>query len=606
METVFLPRSQTVANGAAMEQDPPPSPVQLPALSAAPGAGLIPAWRTRIRVNQRVAAVAAVATIVVVLGAVAMAQQLASRADVSRPAHPPVSAGGRDVVLLPEPPPAVALPTVIRILNPDGDGAEVKINGVHVGVVHQGSFVGEMPPGEHILELAARPPRKAPRTQIAFETVPAGLARARSLLAPEQRVVVVSTQTGRLHVQSNTPTLAVAVDGIPRGSTGADGIEVASLDVGVHELALGVGADLRRMSIGVGDGAAIDIMIFSDRNVGSLLLLTGEDNVSVMLDGRAYRARTRRGELRIANLTASSHTIAVVKAGFKPSDVRTVRIVKGQEIAVTFALTPIERMAKLLLQQVTPDAEVTVDDELIGRIAADGTLSYSAVPPGLHTIVLTKAGHETWRGARTFSVEQPVVVNDVTLALTAVAPTPVVAHVSAAPIVTAPLSAGLELLELPATWNLRDGWMIAKGGGFVLSRQRMGSGRLSFALKRAWKWTPFSNGNRINMVVGYSDSRNHVLLALDEKYYYRSEVIDGSRRQLVRVPHHLSDKLDSFQVEIQIGGGVLEFRISDGARWTALDRWTPTERPLTDGQVGFFVAGQDEVRLSNFRAEMKP
>jgi tetratricopeptide (TPR) repeat protein len=602
-ETVFLPRDRSVA---AVPPTPPGTiapPKPVPAVRRIPAGKALRALRSWARLDERVAVVTAV---VLLLCAAAMARQLANSAEASPPEHPPATAAGRDEVLLPDGPPPV-LPTVVRILNPDGDGADVKINGVLVGTVQQGSYAGEMPPGEHLLELVDRRPRKTPRTAIALETVAAGLGRARSLVSPEQRIVVVIAQAGLLRVQSNTPNLAVAVDGMSRGSIGPEGLEIASLGAGVHELTLGAGSELRKVSVAVSEAPAIDIMMFSDRNVGSLLLRTGEDNASVVLDGRPYHARTRRGELRIANLTASSHTIAVSKAGFKPSDVRTVRIVKGQETTVTFALTPVERLAKLLLQQATPDAEVMLDDQVIGRVAADGTLSHAGIAPGSHTIVLTKAGHEPWRTSRNFVADQSVVVSDVTLPLVAItAPPPVAPHVSVAPTVSAPVSVGLELLQMPAQWSQRDGWMVAKGGGFVLSRQRMASGRLSFALKRSWKWTPFSNGNRINMVVGYTDSRNHLLLALDEKYYYRSEVVNGARRQLARVEHHLSDKVDAFHIDIELAGGALEFRVSDGVQQATLDRWTPADRSAIDGQVGFFVPGQDEVRLSSFRAEMRP
>jgi hypothetical protein len=60
------------------------------------------------------------------------------------------------------------------------------------------------------------------------------------------------------------------------------------------------------------------------------------------------------------------------------------------------------------------------------------------------------------------------------------------------------------------------------------------------------------------------------------------------------------DKGDAFHIEIEMAGGVLEFRVSDGGQWAALDRWTPADRSVIDGQIGFFVPGQDEVRLSSF------
>lgn len=598
-ETVFVPR-EAGAEPLPVTQPPQPTQPQTTVTSSVATSGSRARWQWPRIPHPRVAALAA--AVIVLCAGVAMAGRALDRANRREVPPPPVRTIGHDIPL-----PAEAVLTTLRIFSPDAEGREVWVDQKPAGTIQGGSFARDVLPGEHLIELVTgQAGKKEPRTVISLIAGRSGLPRVGALSAPEQRLVVIATHPGSLRIQSSAPNLELAVDGVARGAVGTEGMDVAPLESGVHELTLGSRDDVRKVSVAIGPTATLDIMMFSDRNVGSLLLLTGEENVSVLLNGRTYHARTRRGELRIANLPAATHTISVVKPGFKPSEPRRVTIVKGQEATVRFALTPVERLTALQIDQATPDADVTIDGIVVGRVGPDGMLSYSGVVPGVHIVALNKAGHEPWQTSRMFPADQPLVLRDVTLPLITLASSPLVPRPSSAPTLAVPVISGLELLDLPESWSQRDGWTIGKGGGFVLSRQPVPVGRVTFALKQSRGRIPFSNGPRVNIVVGYIDPRNHVLLSFDEKYYYRTDVVNGKSRQLSRVAYRVADKAEAFDLDIELGAGSLTVRVSDGAQqWSTLDHWTPVDRPQAGGQIGFFVPGQDEVRLKNFRFEMR-
>jgi hypothetical protein len=57
-------------------------------------------------------------------------------------------------------------------------------------------------------------------------------------------------------------------------------IDINDLSAGVHELSLGQGTDLRKMSFEVGAAPALDVIVYPTV-VGSLLVMTAEDDVQV-------------------------------------------------------------------------------------------------------------------------------------------------------------------------------------------------------------------------------------------------------------------------------------------------------------------------------------
>src|SRR5262249_3331146 len=150
--------------------------------------------------------------------------------------------------------------------------------------------------GEHLLRIAAPKPLTQP-AKIAFATAAGAIPMVTLLEAPQRQIVVVSSLGAEARVASSLNGAATAVDGQPRGTVTAEGLMIRDLAPGLHELTVDEGRDLRKMVFTVGPAPALDATIFSDRDVGSVLVVTGEDDVTVVVDGRTYPRKTTSGEV---------------------------------------------------------------------------------------------------------------------------------------------------------------------------------------------------------------------------------------------------------------------------------------------------------------------
>jgi hypothetical protein len=144
-----------------------------------------------------------------------------------------------------------------------------------------------------------------------------------------------------------------------------------------------------------------------------------------------------------------------------------------------------------------------------------------------------------------------------------------------------------------------------KGGGFVLYNRTRPIGRFTFTMKppRGGGVLGFGGDKRIRWVVGYTDPRNYLLLQMDQRYFRRSEVIDGKEQPEQRVPHNVPQSAQFIHVSIELKpGNQLEHQVSEDEQlWRVVDTWTrPTPRSLANGKFGFYLPGDDEVAISNF------
>jgi len=160
----------------------------------------------------------------------------------------------------------------------------------------------------------------------------------------------------------------------------------------------------------------------SGRNLGTLLVVAGQDDARVFVDGKLQGQVTRSGQLRLPNLELKDHVVQVSKSGFQDPPPQKVRIRRGEQAKLVFNLQPQNlqpqnlqpqnlqpqnlqpqprlaplttlqpRLASLTIQGGAPGTTVLVDQTLVGTIQPDGTLSVSTVNPGDHTVELRKEG----------------------------------------------------------------------------------------------------------------------------------------------------------------------------------------------------------------------
>jgi len=379
-----------------------------------------------------------------------------------------------------------------------------------------------------------------------------------------------------------------------------------------------------------------------NHNVGSLVVIAGQDDARVLLNGKLQPQLTQSGQLHIPNLALKDYVIQISKSGFQDPPPQKVRIRKDEEARLTFNLQPQPSLASLAIQGGSPGTTVFIDQALIGTIQSDGTLSVSTINPGDHTVELRKDRFKSRQFKKHFVAGSAISLAAADAALETapsqlkVTFTPADANValvkgdllkmvsSGVPLNLAPgtytltartadrftrsftieLAAGQsKTLDLPlapngmSKWDDPGAWkhegdtFIRKGGDFVLYAAPP-AGTFMFSAMPA-------KGHVLQWVFNYTDPKNYVLFQLDENYFYRTVIRNGQKTTDIRV----SDKGDkkSFRtINVRITSTEIVHQIKHGDSWTVVDRWSQPGVNLGAGKFGFYIPGSDQVALSNF------
>ncbi|MFY9790772.1 MAG: hypothetical protein WAJ99_06285 [Candidatus Sulfotelmatobacter sp.] len=386
----------------------------------------------------------------------------------------------------------------------------------------------------------------------------------------------------------------------------------------------------------------------SGRNLGTLVVVAGQDDASVFLNGKLQRQLTRGGQLRLPNLELKDYVVQVSKNGFQDPPQQKIRIRRGEQATLTFHLQPQNlqpqpRLASLTIQNGAPGTTVLVDQTVVGTIAPDGALSVSTVNPGDHTVELRHERFKPRQFKEHFVAGGTISLATADAALEA-APgelkitfTPADAKVAVAkgellkmvssgvPLDLAPgsytltartaekftrsstleviagQSKSLDLSLAPSgmsKWDDPGGWkkerdsFIRKGGDFVLYGAVPASGTFVFSAMA-------SKGHLLQWVLNYSDPKNYVLIQMDENNFYRTVIRNGQKADQIIVPDK-GDKKSFRTLQIRVSPAELVHQVKHGDSWTILDRWTQPGANLSLGKFGFYIPGSDEVALSSF------
>ena len=381
----------------------------------------------------------------------------------------------------------------------------------------------------------------------------------------------------------------------------------------------------------------------SSHNLGTLLVVAGQDNASVFLNGKLQRQLTQAGQWRLPNLELKDYVVQVSKSGFQDPPQQVIRIRKGDQATLVFNLQPQPRLASLTIQGGAPGTTVLVDQATVGSIEPDGTLSISTVNPGDHTVELRKERFNPRQFKKHFVVGGTIALAAADAALEAApgqlkitfAPADATVAIvkgdllkmvsSGVPLNLAPgtytltartaerftRSSTLEVIagqsrtldlslgpsgmskwDNPGAWKQERDSFIRKGGDFVLYGVAPASGTFAFSAM-------LTKGHLLQWVLNYSDPRNYVLLQMDDNNFYRSVIRNGEKTDEIIVPHK-GDKKTFRTLQIRVSPTELVHQIKQGDRWIVLDRWTQPGANLGLGKFGFYIPGNDEVALSSF------
>jgi serine/threonine protein kinase len=379
-------------------------------------------------------------------------------------------------------------------------------------------------------------------------------------------------------------------------------------------------------------------------DVGTLVVVAGQDKARIFLNGKPQPQLTQGGQLRIPNLEPKDYLVRISKSGFQDSPEQKIRIRKGEQAKLIFNLLPLPHLASLSIQGGVPGSTVLIDQTSVGTIQPDGTLNVATVNPGDHTVEIRKDRFKPKQVKKHFVVGAAVSLTAADVALDAapgelkVTFTPPDAQVTVAKAgeaaaritsgsavtlaagsytltaktadnfirsstveVTAGQSRSLDLslapdgmskFDDPSGWKQDKGSFIRKGGDFVMYSISPPSGTFVFSAMLA-------KGHRLQWVLNCTDVNNYILFQMDDNNFYRTVIRNGQKGDEVKIPHK-NEKKSFRTLQIRVGPNEILHQIRQGDAWVVLDRWAPGGSNLSLGKFGFYIPGNDQVALSSF------
>ncbi len=380
------------------------------------------------------------------------------------------------------------------------------------------------------------------------------------------------------------------------------------------------------------------------RNTGALVIVAGQDDVKVSLNGKLQQLSTQSGQLRLPDLEPREYVVQVSKNGFQNPPQQKIRIRKGEEAKLVFNLQPQPSLAILSIQGGTPGASVLVDQSSVGTIQPDGTFSIASVNPGDHIVELRKDRYKPRQMKKHFAAGSATSLAASEAALEGMPGelkinfTPADANVavvkgdllkfvsSGVPLTLAPgtytltartaerftrsatfevspgQSKSLDLSLSPngmSKWEDAGGWkrdkdsLVRKGGDFVLYGVVPSAGTFSFSAMA-------TKGRVLQWVINYTDPKNYMLVQMDDSSFYRAVIRNGEKTDEIRVPDKEDNKKSFRTIQIRVSGTEVVHQVKHGDSWSVLDRWTRAGTNPGTGKFGFYIPGSDQVALSNF------
>ncbi len=546
------------------------------------------------------------------------------------------------------------LPVSLRIFPDLGEEAKVALDGEPVEGSGDELVVVNLAPGDHTLTAEGR----FTRASIAFTIEPGAPPRLTAPIEARQTVAVAIGQFGdTANAYCSCAPVPLLIDGDFAGKLERDGLPLQRLSYGSHELTLGEEDDSRQVALDTGPVPSLNVFLQSDRNVGTLVVLAGEeDGVSVVLNGRTYGRQTQAGRLRIPGVAAREHTVSVTKEGFEPTAPQTVTVRKGRVTTVHFDLEPEpqrQQLAHVVVRDALAGATLSVDGKVDGTIPSYGGYTLD-LEPGQHTIELSKNTFRPRRISRTFGEGETVHLGLREVALEQILGTlrldvqPPGAQLRLqriAPIADAARPIDAETVRLaPGTYRVEasldnykpfsktvavpsgetvdlavrldpttplppaeptmEGW--DNPGAWVRHDDlfvRRGGDYVTYGTETVAGVIEFvvhlQRGGRLRWFTSYKTPDDHALFEIDDSTFYRYEVAGGHSEQLAKVTHPKVDN-DVYHIRLRVTEHEVVHELRRGDTWITMDVWNAPSRDFRQGKFGFYLRGRSQIGVESF------
>ena len=210
---------------------------------------------------------------------------------------------------------------------------------------------------------------------------------------PITATLTPSPQVGTISVTSSPSGAVAYLDGT---KTSVTPCTFSNVPVGSHTISIylsGYQDFITSVNVQKGVTATVSATLSPVVSSGSLSVSTTPSGATVYLD-QIYRGVTT---ITVGNLAAGSHTLNIVKAGYKDVT-ETVNVVAG---TTTYFSTTLEsdaapQYATVSITSNPPGASVYGDGVYVGTTRSGSPLVFTQVKPGTHTLLLTKSGYQDY------------------------------------------------------------------------------------------------------------------------------------------------------------------------------------------------------------------
>jgi hypothetical protein len=234
---------------------------------------------------------------------------------------------------------------------------------------------------------------------------------------PEQTITITATlipsaQVGNIQVVSSPSGATATLD---RSQSATTPYTFTNVPVSPsHEVSVylsGYQTFYTNVNVNRGQTTYINAILTPTVTSGSLRVDSNPSGAAVYVDS-IYRGVT---STIVGNLAPGTHSVRLSKAGYQDWT-GTVSISAGATTTLSPILTPDQQpqYATVSITSNPPGANVYGDGVYVGQTRASGPLVFTQVVPGVHTILISKAGYQDYTATRTVVAGQNYDI-DVTL-----------------------------------------------------------------------------------------------------------------------------------------------------------------------------------------------
>lgn len=529
------------------------------------------------------------------------------------------------------------------------DGA-VKVDGNPGGEIQNGEAqIADLAPGAHTIEVSGGDVQATLHV-----TTSAGAAPVVQLPIEQKNgsVTVLAGQGSSAHIYTTLPNADLTVDGQAAGKIANDGHPLTDVKPGAHEIVVAAGkAGTHRLQFDSGSAPVLLAFVGSERNVGTLRITTGQDDVTILVNGKPLRRNTRQGRMVIP-LAPNTYRVAARKDGFAQTAEQTIEIRRGEEAKLNFELTPLPKAGQLVVRNAPPGADILVDGQQVGTTTQDGTFSSGDIPPGRHHITVRKDRFQPFQTDQSFTAGKET---DVEAVLTAsggtlrieVSPSGIGARLTVqkageearavtdmamtlpegdytlsgrangyqnvsmqvhvangrannVSVVFRPVvkekAPGFTLADWDKAgfWQRDSGLLTHQGGGLGAAPFTPSAGTYNFTVL-------LIKGKRIEWVVAFENEKNRVDCQLDNDKFTVTQYANGKKVANEKAPVEF-DRSAWVRVSINVSETSVVHTLTQGEKkYTDVSRITDAAADFGKGQFCFRIPGHDELAISDFR-----